>query len=211
MHQLHSGHVAPTCLLLRQLQPLQYEARVTTERSGTLVSPAVLGCALLHSYLCSPWESRETSQARSPSSLEKMHVYTKQGLSCSPHCSSVTLSLKNKNRSFPFLMSNHSLGPPAICVQMGLKSLPLQWLSLGPSCRTSTLPPISLSGLAPLLPGVPELAPPFFSLLLPELLQIELDTYPHLWQGVLTTSSANHHPNSAISSLHPDDWVKFSP
>lgn len=125
MHQLHSGHVAPICLLLRQLQPLRYEARVTTERSGMLVSPAVLGCALLCGYLCSPWESRDQPSPKSIFIREDARLHKTRVIMFSTllFC---TLSVKNKNRSFPFLTSNHSLGPPAICVQMGLKSLPLQ-------------------------------------------------------------------------------------
>lgn len=73
--------------------------------------------------------------------------------------------------------------------------------SLGPFSRVSTLPSTSVS--------VSEFAPLFFSLLLLECLQKDPDI-SYLQQGVFIMSSAKHHPNSAVSSLHPKDWVKFA-
>lgn len=145
-----------TFLLLRQLQPLLYKARATTAKTLGCSFPSWdVPCSLAIFAPCG--KAEKSAKAQSPSSSEKMHIYTKQAL-YSLHCSSVTLSVKKKK-----LIAESRSGPPAIHAQMGFSSLPCQWLSLGLSCRTSTLPPISLSGLAPLLPGVPELAPPFFS------------------------------------------------
>lgn len=151
-------------------------------------------------------KAEKPAKAQYPSSSAKMRIYTKQGSPYSPHCSSVSL-LKIKIRLF--CSSHWNMVWPTSC----LRSNGSQFSSTGMTQFWPFLQVIfspSQSDLAPLLPRVPELAPPFFSLPLLELLQIDLDP-PHLWQGVLTMSSAKCHPNSAISSLKAEDWVTFTP
>lgn len=134
------------------------------------------------------------AKAQSPSSSENMHVYKKQSAS-SPHALLWLFLLKIDLFSSSCCIS--------LAHQSSWPSVPFHEMnsSLGPSSRVSTLPSISVP--------IPEFAPSFFSLFLLELLQKDLDTF-YLQQGVLTMSSAKHHPNSAVSSLHPDDWVKFA-
>ena len=98
-----------TPLLLRQPQPLQHEASATTERSGVLDPQPCwdVPCSVGIFALCG--KAEKPVKAQSPSSSEKMHVYTKQGLSWPPHCSSMTFPVKNENLSFPFLAHQPSM------------------------------------------------------------------------------------------------------
>lgn len=81
-----------------------------SERSGPLGSPALLEHALLWSYLCFLWETRETSQ--SPKSIFLREYACVQKTKCIfSTCSSVTLFVKNW--SFQFFML-HQSGPPVI-------------------------------------------------------------------------------------------------
>lgn len=98
-----------TLPLLRQLQPLQYEARVTTQRSSAFILQLCWDTPCSVAIFALRGKAEKPAKAQSLSSSEEMHVYKKQGLSYSPHCFSVTLPVKNKNWSFPFLMSNHGL------------------------------------------------------------------------------------------------------
>lgn len=75
MQQLHRADtLLLTFLLLRQLQPLQYVARATTERSIMCVAQLCwdMPCSVaLHR------KAEKLVKAQSPSSSEKMHVYPK--------------------------------------------------------------------------------------------------------------------------------------
>lgn len=67
MHQLHSGYVAADSSLVKAAPTTLIRGKGDNSEVQCAHSPAVLGHTLLRSYLCSPWESRETSQ--SPKSI----------------------------------------------------------------------------------------------------------------------------------------------